>query len=377
MMIWLKRILGGFIGLVIVIGLAVKFIYGGGQTDFPNRSTVPLYSKEHLEVVGNLPTPGGNIAVSPTGRIFVSMHPEAKPKLTLVEIVNGQPVPWPNLNSQKAFGRVLGIRIDQQNRLWALDTGNHGLHIPKLTAWDLSSGKMVREIQFERSIAGLGSDYNDLQVSADGQTVYIVDSSFFRHRPAIIVVDLKTGTSRRVLDNHPSVKPDQFIPVVRGRKMEIYGLVALRPGVDSVALSRDGKWLYYSPITSEHLYRISTQALNDATLSDTQLSALVQTLAVKTMSDGISIDDQNRVYLADPEHSAIHRYMPETGKIETLVQSDQLRFPDGLSFGQNGWLYMTASALDQVIGMPKTSVSEHAPYQVFRIKTDATAVAGH
>lgn len=375
-MIWLKRLSGIVICLVLIIALSMKWIYGGGSTNFPDRSTDPLYPNNKLEVIGNLPSPGGNIAVSSSGRVFVSMHPEAKPKLTLVEIVNGQPIAWPNINSQKTLGRVLGIRIDQQNRLWALDTGNHGLHTPKLTAWDITSGKLVSEIQFDRALAGLGSDYNDLQISANGETAYIVDSSFFRHRPAIIVVNLKTGKSRRVLDNHPSVKPDKFIPVVRGRKMEIYGLVALRPGVDSITLSRDGKWLYYSPITSEHLYRISTQALNDETLSSEKLSALVQTLAVKTMSDGISIDDQDRVYLTDPEHSALHRYMPETGQIETLVQSDQLRFPDGLSFGPNGWLYITASALDSVVGMPKKNVSEHAPYQVFRIKIDATAMAG-
>ena len=372
----LKRILVVSIVLLIGILIAIKLIYGGGRTDFPNRSTPPLYAENQLEVVGNLPTPGGNIAVSSTGRVFVSMHPEAKPNLTLVELVNGQPVPWPDLDHQKTFGRVLGIRIDQQNRLWALDTGNHGLNVPKVTAWDLKNGKLLREIKFDRSIAGLGSDYNDLQVSPDGETLYIVDSSFFRHKPAIIVVDLKTGSSRRVLDNHPSVKPDRYIPIVRDRKMEIYGLVALRPGVDSVALSRDGKWLYYSPITSEHLYRISTDALKNSSLSDVQLADLVETLPVKTMSDGISIDDQNRVYIADPEHSALHRYMPETGKIETLVQSDQLRFPDGLSFGPDGWIYMTASALDQVLGKPKKNIAENAPYQVFRLRTDATAVAG-
>ncbi|TAL57954.1 MAG: hypothetical protein EPN84_13395, partial [Legionella sp.] len=319
----------------------------------------------------------GDIAVSADGRVFVTLHPEATPSLSLVELIDGRMQPWPSVEAQAQFVDVLGIRIDAQNRLWALDNGHHGMQPVRLVGFDIASGKPLREIVFDRAISGLGSHYNDLQVSADGSTIYIADASFFGHKPALVVVDVATGTARRLLEQHVSVTPDDYIAVVQGRAMEAFGLVAIRPGVDSIALSRDDQWLYYAPITSERLYRIRTRDLRDLALSSAQLAEKVETLALKTMSDGITTDDEGRVYLTDLEHSAIVRYAPETGAMQTLIKTERLRWPDGLSFGPDGWLYVTGSALHQVIGLPPSSVAAHAPYPVFRFQPGASAAAGH
>lgn len=374
---WLGRILLTLIALIAVLLLALKLRYGGGHADFPDRSGTPSLPASALEVVAELPTPPGNIAVSAQGRVFVSLHPEARPSQTLVELVNGQARPWPSAEAQTRFTDVLGIRIDAQNRLWTLDNGGHGLKPVKLTAFDLASGAVLREIVFDRAIAGLGSHYNDLQISADGGTVYIADASFFGLKPALVVVDLASGQARRLLESHPSVVAEKYIPVVQGRKMEAFGLVAIRPGVDSIALSRDDQWLYYAPISSQHLYRIRSADLRNPALSAEQLAGQVETLAPKTMSDGLSSDDQGRIYLSDLEHSAIVRYTPETGALETLIKTETLRWPDGYSFGPDGWLYVTGSALHQVIGLPPSSVAAHAPYPVFRLQPGASGAAGH
>lgn len=374
---WLRRLLLGLLTLIAVLLLVLKLRYGGGRTDFPDRSGAPSFPDSALEVVAELPTPPGNIAVSADGRVFVSLHPEAKPSQTLMELVAGQARPWPSAEAQTRFVDVLGIRIDRQNRLWTLDNGGHGAQPVKLTAFDVSNGKIVREIVFDRAIAGLGSHYNDLQISSDGSTVYIADASFFGLKPALVVVDVASGQARRLLEQHVSVTPEQYIPVVQGRSMEAFGLVAIRPGVDSIALSRDDQWLYYAPITSQHLYRIRTADLRGPTLGPQQLAGQVETLAAKTMSDGITSDDQGRLYLSDLEHSAIVRYTPDSGALETLIKTDRLRWPDGFSFGPDGWLYVTGSALHQVIGLPPSSVAEHAPYPVFRFKPGASAAAGH
>lgn len=374
---WLGWLLLGLITLIAVLLLALKVRYGGGRADFPDRSGTPLLPASALEVVAELPTPPGNIAVSADGRVFVSLHPEAKPSQTLMELVAGQARPWPSAAAQAQFTDVLGIRIDGQNRLWTLDNGGHGAKPVKLTAFDVASGQVVREILFDRALAGLGSHYNDLQVSADGRTIYIADASFFGLKPALVLVDVASGRARRLLERHASVTPEKYIPVVQGRTMEAFGLVAIRPGVDSIALSRDDQWLYYAPITSEHLYRIRTRDLRDETLGPEQLAGQVETLAPKTMSDGITSDDQGRIYLSDLEHSAIVRYAPDTGAMETLIKTDRLRWPDGFSFGPDGWLYVTGSALHQVIGLPPSSVAAHAPYPVFRFQPGASAAAGH
>lgn len=374
---WLVRMLLALIALIAVLLLVVKLRYGGGRSDFPDRSGAPTLPASALEVVAELPTPPGNIAVSAEGRVFVSLHPEARPSQTLVELVNGQAHPWPSAEAQARFTDVLGIRIDSQNRLWTLDNGGHGVKPVKLTAFDVASGALLRQIVFERAVAGLGSHYNDLQISSDGGSVYIADASFFGLKPALVVVDVASGQARRLLEGQPSVVAEKYIPVAQGRKMEAFGLVAIRPGVDSIALSRDDQWLYYAPISNNHLYRVRTADLRNPALSAAQLAGQVETLAPKTMSDGLTSDDQGRIYLSDLEHSAIVRYTPETGALETLIKTERLRWPDGFSFGPEGWLYVTGSSLHQVIGLPPSSVAAHAPYPVFRFQPGASAAAGH
>lgn len=376
-----KRLMIVLTVFLLLIAAGVKYRYGGGD-DFPNRLPAgePLYPESALEIVAELPTPPGNIAVSRTGRVFISLHPEAHPALKVVELVNSQMQPFPNAAYQDgrdahAFNNVLGIRLDAQNRLWTLDNGTHGLKPPRLLAFDIDSGALAFEYSIAKDIAGLGSHLNDLQVSPDGRYVYIADASFFAKNPALVVVDTRQRTARRLLQNHASVSAEHYTAVVQARRMEIFGLLAIRPGVDSIALDTSGEWLYYAPITNLNLSRIRTHDLQDETLSATELAQRVETYAPKTMSDGITMDLAGNVYLSDLEHSAIVRLRTDR-TMETLVQTPRLRWPDGFSFGPDGWLYVTGSSLQHVIGKLPSSVPQHAPYQVFRIKLDTEGVVG-
>ncbi len=381
----MRRLLTWLILLVLATATGagmLKWRYGGGAT-FPDRLPAGAQLDDTaLERVAALPTPPGNIAVSADGRVFVTLHPEARPDWKVVEWVSGEMRPWPNLGFQTGAGEprhfrdVLSIRIDRQNRLWALDNGLHGLRPRRLLAFDLDSGEVVHEFTFPRKVAGLGSHLNDFQVSPDGQTIYIADASFFGQTPALIVYDLAQGTARRLLDGHPSVTPDLYVPIVQGRRMEVFGVLAIRPGVDSIALDRNGEWLYFAPLSELNLYRIRADDLRNAALPREALEQRIEIYAPKTMSAGLTIDDAGTIYLSSFEHSAIvmlHR----NGRMETLVQSEQLRWPDGFSFGPDGWLYVTASSLHQVLGRPPSALAEHAPYEVFRLRPGASATAGH
>ena len=175
----LIRLLGALLSLtgllMLVLGITLWVRYGGGAA-FPDRSGTPRLPASVLEVVADLPTPPGNIAVSASGRVFASLHPEANPYDKIVEIIKGQPQPWPNDAFQtgdgepRYFRSVLSLRIDRQNRLWTLDNGGHGIEPGRLLAFDLKTGEVVHEYVLANSeFASFGVDRRN-----SGKFVFVV-----------------------------------------------------------------------------------------------------------------------------------------------------------------------------------------------------------
>ena len=308
--------------LVVALPLGIKLRYGGGEP-FPAMSITPTMDRGVLEVVADLPAPPGNIAVTSEGRVFFTYHPEGRPTIKVAEWVNGKALPWPSIEFQtgegeaRYFQNVLSIRIDQKGRLWALDNAHHGVGQPRLLAFDIETGVVVHQFDFDSDIVPLGSHLNDFQVSNDGGYIFIADASIMAKKPALIVYDVGARVARRVLESHQSVLAEPYIPVVQGRKMEVFGLFSIRPGVDSIALDRQNEWLYFAAVTATKMYRARVEDLLNTTLPEADLAARVEAWASKPETDGITTDDAGHVYLTDPGHDAIHRLKPEDGSLET------------------------------------------------------------
>lgn len=372
--------LGAILALVVALAVTIRLRYGGGAT-FPDRSGPPEQRSSSLEVVAELDMPPGNVAVSEDGRVFITFHPDAGPAVKVAEIVDGRARPYPDEAWQREreeafFHSPLSLRIDRQGRLWVLDLAEHGMGIPRIVAFDLATNELVHEHRFDSDVAPLGSHLNDFQVHPDGDRIYIADASIFRQSPAIVVYDVHRRRARRVLEAHESVLPEDYVITVEGEPQVKLGIFAIRPGVDSIALDRRGEWLYYAAMTSRYFWRVSTRDLGDERLSAAQLAGRVERLDGKTVSDGITIDDRDTIYVSNPEHSAVHTFDRE-GRIRTLFRDRRLRWPDGFSFGPRGYVYVTCSALQHVILESEAAVRAHAPYHVFRFASGATAPPGH
>jgi len=256
--------------LVVIIGTAItlRLRHGGGEP-YPNLTTPALLGEHELEEVLSYPEPIGNVAVSQDGRVFFTVHPESRPQGNkLLEWVKGAAVPYPNGSVQPhLLGTVLGLAIDRQNRLWTIDSGNHGFGTARLLAFDLGSGDLVHDHKFQADMAPIGSFLQDLQISADGETVVIADASFWRKSPAIIVYNVSSRSARRVLEAHPSVSAENYLIRNTLKDMSfLNGLVSLRGGVDGIAFDTDNEWLYYGAISNSNLYRVPVRDLLDRNL---------------------------------------------------------------------------------------------------------------
>lgn len=370
------KILVIVITIVVVIALFLRLRYGGGEY-YPNVATDALLPSERLEIVFSYEKPLGNIAVNSSNRIFFTIHPESRPdRLKLFEIVNGEAIPFPDEAAQDNFTAILGLFIDLENNLWIIDHGNHGIGKVKVFAYNLGTNELLYEHIFNTDIAPPGSFFNDLQVDIARGFVYIADVNFFGKDPAMVVHNINTGESRRILEDHPSVYPQNFIIRSPVKEMTFLGgLIALKPGIDGIVLSIDGEHIYWGAMTHEFLYRIPTPYIQDFSISEEEVENKIERVGQKPLSDGLSIDSLNNVYITDVENQGIAVINPN-GELRTLVKNDQVVWADGLSFGGDGYLYMVDSEIPNQMLRSKKHMKASAPYFIYRVKPEGNGVAG-
>lgn len=371
----MKKILLSFLILALLAATVLWVRYGGGS-HYPDLTTTPKLISSLLEEVLSYAEPVGNVAVNRDGRIFFTVHPESRPTGNkLLEYVSGAAVPYPSGAAQaELFDTVLGVVIDRFNRLWTIDHGNHGMRTARIIALDLDTGEVIRDQLLDASIAPIGSFLQDLQVSADGRTIVIADASFWRKAPAIIVYDIETGQARRVLESHDSVSAEDYTIQGQDREMKFMGgIVALRGGIDGIALGPE--WLYYGALSGSGLYRVRLNDLRNRSLPTSQLATRIERFADKPLSDGLSIDNVGNVYITDVEHGAVFVVGPEQ-ELATLIRSKSVRWPDALSFGPDGYLYLADSALPDLILQSREHIDAAGPYRIFRFRPGHEGVPG-
>ena len=319
------------------------------------------------------------VAVSKDGRIFVNYPRWSEDvPISVAEIRKSggteaprtvEPFPdaewntWnPSEDLARSFVCVQSVYVDRDNFLWVLDTGNAFLRgiVPggaKLVKIDLRQNSAVQEIAFDETAAPAASYLNDVRVDTAKRVAYITDSGL----GALVVVDLETGRSRRVLADHGSMKSENVVLSVGGREWRPGGQVP-KIHADGVALDGTGDYLYYHALTGRNLYRIETRYLIDPGLSAQQLAAKVESLGATGACDGMEFGPDGYLYLTGIEDNSI-RVFASIGNTETVIKDPRLVWPDSFARGSDGYMYVTTSQLH-------LGVDSKEPFGLFRFKVE-------
>ncbi|CBN58558.1 MULTISPECIES: L-dopachrome tautomerase-related protein [Kamptonema] len=380
------------------VGFLGTAVYAQSQPAQIDLTTLPKeQTLGDIEPVAifNGPMPTG-VTVSQSGRIFVNFPKWGdRVDYTVAEVRNGQTVAYPNAemnrpnpsDPSKSLLSVQSVVVDPRDRLWILDTGsvNFAPAPPggaKLIGVDLKQNQIFKTIVFPQNVALPTTYLNDVRFDlrrGKAGMAFITDSSD-KGPNGIIVVDLDSGRSWRRLNDHPSTKAvPNFLPSVEG--MPIMNRQPGQPpssikiGADGIAISADGKQLFYCPLAGRRLYSVSVDALADERLSDQEVAKTVVDRGEKGgAADGLESDAQNRIYLTNYEQNAIQRRLPD-GTIERLVHDPRVLWPDTLSVAQDGYLYFTANQLHRQARYHNGQDLRQKPYSLFRVRINAQPVA--
>lgn len=349
-------------------------------------SQQPPPSPGTLQTVAELPINPGNLAVTAEGRVFATVHQFRRGPVQLIEITGRDSYrPWPDDAWNGEYGSgpdvlnsVLGIAIDRKKRLWVIDNGLGKPHQPpKLLAFDLDTGETAFRYDFPPETGPVGSFLNDLAVDDERGFVYLADVGGAKIPPAVVVVNLAAQTSRRFTASEALAAEDVDM-VVEGR-------VIMTPGggsdpkparipLNPITLSADGETLYFGAMSGETWYRLPARLLRDGA-PDSEIAAAIAKQGRKPVSDGASTDAEGNHYFTDVGANAISVLHPD-GTLETLVLDEHLIWPDALSFGEPGWLYIAVNQLHRAPALNGGVEGAELPYRIMRVYTGTQGIAG-
>lgn len=328
----------------------------------------PLATVLQLDNVAN------GYASTPAGRVFLPLsHIDGSAGPQVVEWKKGKPVPFPDErwngwkpgdDAAQGFVRVNALRIGPRGSLWIVDVGAPDLGEtplpggPKLIKIDLASDSVARVYPLEAA-TNPKSFIDDVRFHGD--LAYVTDAG----SPGVIVVDLATGATRRVLDGDPTMTAQRPVTadthVLRGPHGKPVKIHA-----DQVEVSPDGKFFYYQP-ASGPLSRIATRYLDDPALPNAQLAKHITTFAKTSSTGGTAIDAEGTIYASDVDRHRVLAIDP-AGTIRVLIEDPRLLWVDAMWIDAAGFLYMPAAQLDRMAPFNGGVSKVQWPVSVYRTR---------
>lgn len=276
----------------------------------------------------------------------------------------------PGQDATHRFVSVNALHVASDGTLWVVDTGTPSFGGPtvprgaKLVRIDPATGHVLRIYPLGPKIAQAGSYIDDIRFN--GTHAYLTDAG----KAALIVLDIKTGQARRVLDNDVSTRARTDRPIVMdGHVLENGPHQPLLVNVDPLEVSPDGKWLYFGPLEGPW-FRIPTALLDDPDVSSTDLSAAVQPWADLPPIGGSAMDTAGNLYFTNLKDDGVYR-RDVSGKITRLLSDSRLHWADAPCLAPDGRLWLPIAQLDRLPMFHQGHSRSHQPFLLVSIDLNA------
>jgi sugar lactone lactonase YvrE len=318
------------------------------------------------------------VTIARDGRVFVGYPGADRPGVQIEELMpDGTRKPFPNqawnewkpgADPKDAFVRVNALRIGPDGALWVVDAGAPGIGTPvvagaaRVLRFDLRTNTLSRVYPLI-SVTKIKSYVDDIRFN--GSTAYITDAG----EPGLIVLNIYSGKSRRVLDGDPSTT-DELPLLADGKVLKQEDGLGLRVHADQLEVSPNGRYLYFQPASGQ-MARIETRWLKNPRLSAAKLASYVERNWANTpTTGGTSIDAKGTIYASDTNHRSILTITPD-GKISTLISDPRLIWSDAMWIDRNKYLWIPATQLNLTPGFTGGKNDVKYPVWIYKMKIDA------
>jgi sugar lactone lactonase YvrE len=318
-----------------------------------------------------------NAVATDGSRIFVAGPRWTGAKGPSVAVIDrsAPPMPYPDVawnswtpgaDTTKTFIDVNALHRDDSGGIWVIDTGSPDFGADPLPGGakaihiNLASNRVERIYPLGPEVVQPGSYVDDIRFHGDH--AYLTDAG----HPGLIVLDLKSGGARRVLDGARAVTALADRPIVLdGKVLKAPDSAPLRVNSDPLEVSPDGRYLYFGPLEGPWS-KIETEWLDDPSIAPDALAAKVEFWADLPPVGGTAMDRDGSLYFTDLAENSLKRRSPD-GAITTVIRDPRLHWVEAPFIDPEHVTWLPVPQLDRVALFNAGKSQIQWPVQLFML----------